>query len=57
MSDGSRLHQSIPSSLALSADAIRAQLLDAQFAYERGEIDEEQLAAIEETLLQRLEVP
>jgi hypothetical protein len=37
-------------------DAIRAQLLDAQLAYERGEIDEMQLASIEESLLQRLEV-
>ena len=37
-------------------DAIRAQLLDAQLAFERGEIDEMQLASIEESLLQRLEV-
>ena len=37
-------------------EAIRAQLLDAQLAYEHGEIDEVQLAAIEESLLQRLEV-
>ena len=37
-------------------DAVRAKLIDAQLAYERGEIDESELAAIEESLLQRLEV-
>jgi len=37
-------------------EAIRARLLDAQLSYERGEIDEEQLASIEESLLQRLQV-
>ena len=36
--------------------AIRNRLLDAQLAYERGEIDEAELAAIEESLLQHLEV-
>jgi hypothetical protein len=38
-------------------DTIRAHLLDAQLAYERGEIDEIELEEIEETLVRRLEVP
>jgi hypothetical protein len=37
-------------------DAVRAHLIDAQLAYERGEIDEAELASIEESLLRRLEV-
>ena len=35
---------------------VRQQMVEAQMAFERGEIDEAELAAIEDSLLARLEV-
>ena len=37
-------------------ESIRRQMIDAELAYERGDIDERELARIEESLLDRLEV-
>ena len=37
-------------------EAVRREMTEAQLAYERGEIDERELARIEDSLLDRLEV-
>ena len=37
-------------------EAVQREMTEAQLAYERGEIDERELARIEDSLLDRLEV-